>query len=137
MYLTDAPGDYKEVNVDLREVKVKLKKGSGWETVPAQQGVYNLLALKNIDTLIATGVLPTGIIEEIRLVLGPNNTIKPNDDSVHPLITPSAEHSGFKIKLHKRIDNDDPANLTIDFDAELSIAESNGEYRLLPVLQLK
>jgi hypothetical protein len=137
VHLTDAPGDYQEVNIDLHEVKVKMEKGSGWISLAANQRVYNLLALRNVDTLIATGSVPAGKIQEVRLILGSNNSIKLNDGSVHDLVTPSAEHSGFKIKINKKVDDDDPAKLLLDFDALLSVTEANGKYILNPTIVLK
>lgn len=137
VHLTDAPGDYQEVNIDLKEVKVKMEKGSGWIDLAANKRVYNLLALRNVDTLIATGSVPAGRIKEVRLVLGNNNSIKLNDGTVHPLQTPSAEHSGFKIKINKKVDDDDPARLVLDFDALLSVTEASGKYILNPTIVLK
>jgi hypothetical protein len=138
IHLTDAPGDYKEVNVEIKEVRVKMEKGSGWKSLNTQQGIYNLIHLQNIDTLLATGLVPAGAVKEVRLVLGSNNSIMLNDNTIHPLEAPSAEYSGLKIKVHKKIADDQIATLLVDFDAELSVVESgNGKYLLNPVLQLK
>jgi hypothetical protein len=138
IHLTDAPGDYKEVNVEIKEVKVKMEKGSGWTSLNTQQRIYNLIHLKNIDTLLATGLVPAGVVNEVRLVLGSNNTIMLNDSTIHPLEAPSAEYSGLKIKVGKKIRDDQIATLLVDFDAELSVVQSgNGKYLLNPVLQLK
>ena len=96
--LTDAPTAFEQVNIDVREVRVKFSDDStsnGWVTLTTYPGVYNLLALQNgVDTLLGTGVFPTQVVKEIRFVLGPNNTIK-DAGVIYPLTIPSGSESGF------------------------------------------
>ena len=138
IHLTDNPFNATEVNVDLREVRVNLRDDStGWVILNTNAGVYNLLALQNgVDTLLATGTIPTGTLKEIRLVLGNDNSIKINN-TIYPLTIPSGSESGLKIKLNKKL-NASLDSLLIDFDAALSISlTGNGEYKLKPVLKIK
>lgn len=134
--LTDAPADYQEVNVDLEGVTVKIADES-WIELDAVPGVYNLLGLQNgVDTLIATEVLPKGILQEIRLVLGTDNTIKVNGQT-YPLVIPSGSESGLKIKVNKNLESS-VETLIIDFDAALSVQQEGTEdYKLRPVLKIK
>ena len=136
--LTDAPADYQEVNIDLKNVNVKLSDDSeSWVELEAVPGIYNLLGLQNgVDTLIGTEVLPKGIVKEIRLVLGSDNTIKVNG-VIYPLVIPSGSESGLKIKVDKKLEAA-IETLIIDFDAALSIhEEGTGDYKLRPVLKIK
>ena len=136
--LTDAPADYQEVNIDLKDVNVKLSGDtSTWVNLEAVPGMYNLLGLQNgVDTLIATEVLPSQTVKEIRLVLGDDNTIKVNG-IVYPLVIPSGSESGLKIKVNKKLEAT-IETLIIDFDAALSIhEEGTGDYKLRPVLKIK
>ena len=139
--LTDAPTVYEEVNVDIREVRVKFSddtlSNSGWVTLTTYPGIYNLLAYQNgIDTLLGTGVFPTQVVKEIRFVLGPNNTIK-DAGVVYPLTIPSGSESGLKIKVNKAL-NATLETIIIDFDAALSVKkEGTGDYKLRPVLKIK
>ena len=139
--LTDAPTAYEEVNVDIREVRVKFSddtlSNSGWVTLTTYPGIYNLLAYQNgIDTLLGTGVFPTQVVKEIRFVLGPNNTIK-DAGVVYPLTIPSGSESGLKIKVNKAL-NATLETIIIDFDAALSVKkEGTGDYKLRPVLRVK
>lgn len=138
--LTDAPVAYEQVNVDIREVRVKFSDDStsnGWVTLTTFPGIYNLLALQNgVDTLLGTGVFPTQVVKEIRFVLGPNNTIK-DAGIVYPLTIPSGSESGLKIKINKSL-NATLETIIIDFDAALSVTkEGNGDYKLRPVLKIK
>ena len=78
--LTDAPGDWQEVNIDLKAVNVNFNDDStGWVSLQTTDTIYNLLGFQNgLDTLVAQGTVPAKTIKEIRLVLGNNNSIKVN-----------------------------------------------------------
>ena len=135
--LTDAPAAYDKVNVDIREVKVNFRDDStGWISLNTNARVCNLLGLQNgVDTLLATGTVQTGIVKEIRLILGSNNTVVVGGVS-YPLTIPSGSESGLKIKVGKNI-NAGLATLIVDFDAALSINLEPGGYKLRPVLRIK
>lgn len=138
--MTDAPVLADEVNVDIQEIKVKFGNDdslSGWVNLSTYAGVYDLLGLQNgVDTLLATGTVPTDVIKEIRFVLGANNTIKVGG-VVFPLTIPSGSESGLKIKVNKQL-NASLDSLLIDFDAALSIHQTGGgNYQLKPVLKIK
>ncbi len=138
IHLTDNPFNATEVNVDLREVRINLSDDStGWVTLNTHAGIYNLLNLQNgVDTLLASGTIPTGTLKEIRFVLGTDNSIKIGT-VVYPLTIPSGSESGLKIKVNKKL-NASIDSLLIDFDAALSIMlTGNGEYKLKPVLKIK
>ncbi len=138
--LTDAPTAYEEVNVDIREVRVKFSDDSlntGWVTLNTFPGIYRLLDFQNgVDTLLATGAFPFQTIKEIRFVLGPNNTIK-DAGVVYPLTIPSGSESGLKLKISKDL-NETLETIIIDFDAALSVTkDGTGDYKLRPVLRIK
>ena len=103
--LTDGPGDYDQVNVDIDEIRVKMSDDtSQWITLTnGNYGIFNLLDYQNgVDTLLATGQVPNVFLKEVRLILGDSNTIMV-DSVLYDLKTPSAEQSGLKIKLNKQI----------------------------------
>jgi hypothetical protein len=135
--MTDAPLAAEEVNIDLKAVEVKFDKDSTqWLSMQTNAGVYNLLGLQNgIDTLIAQGNYPTGVVKEIRLIVGTNNTIKV-DGQVLPLTIPSGSESGLKIKINKKL-QETVETVLIDFDAALSIKQETDGYKLRPVVKLK
>ena len=136
--LTDGPGAYDQVNIDLLEIRVKTSDDtSKWLSIPTNAGVYNLLEFQNgIDTLIATGPVPLVTLKEVRFVLGPNSTVM-QDSMLYPLQTPSAESSGLKVKIDKSLS----LNLNtfvLDFDAEKSVnSTGSGKFILKPVIKLK
>ncbi|MEP6616271.1 MAG: DUF4382 domain-containing protein [Ginsengibacter sp.] len=135
--MTDAPADYGSVNVDVREVWVNMKNdSSGWVELNTNAKIYDLLSLQNgVDTLVANGTVETGTVKEIRFVLGSNNSITVAGIT-YPLVIPSGEESGLKIKIDKKI-NATVESLVIDFDAALSVRFETGTYKLRPVLRVK
>lgn len=138
IHLTDGPGDYQEVNVDILQVRVKVADTSSqWLDLNTNAGVYNLLDFQNgLDTVIASGPVPTDVLKEVRLVLGSNNTIM-KDSVLYDLDTPSAQQSGLKIKIDKSLGLA-LDSLTLDFDAAQSVVETgNGKFILKPVIKVK
>ena len=135
--LTDAPADFDEINVDIKQVQVNLFDDStGWVSLNTNAKVYNLLSLQNgVQTALASGDLPTGMVKKIRLILGSENTIVVNSVSL-PLIIPSGSESGLKIDLNKKLSST-IENIVIDFDAALSVKQEHDGYKLRPVLKIK
>lgn len=135
--LTDAPAAFDQVNVDIREVRVNFRDDStGWVSLNTNARIYNLLGLQNgVDTLLATGAVQTGIVKEIRLVLGTNNSVVVGGIKF-PLTIPSGEESGLKIKIDKNLAAV-LESIVVDFDALLSIKLESGAYKLRPVLRVK
>ena len=62
--LTDAPGDYEQVLIDIQDVQIHVADSSGegnWQSLEVNKGVYNLLDFRNgMDTLLASIELPAG-----------------------------------------------------------------------------
>jgi hypothetical protein len=136
--LTDGPGDFQQVNVDIKEVRIKSASDTAqWIALNTNAGIYNLLDFQNgVDTLLATGTVSSDTLKEIRFILGDDNSVMV-DSVVYPLTTPSAQQSGLKIKIDKSL-NLDINTLTLDFDAEQSVHQTgNGGYMLKPVIKIK
>ncbi len=136
--LTDGPGDYQQVNIDIREIVLKTTEDTAkWVTLATNAGVYDLLKFQNgVDTLLATGPAPAFTLKEVRFILGPNSTVMV-DSIIYPLETPSAESSGLKVKIDKDL-NLDINTFVLDFDAQASIEKKgNGDYKLKPTIKLK
>jgi hypothetical protein len=87
-----------------------------------------------MDTLIAEANLPAGTIQEVRLILGTNNSVKMNEVTF-PLSIPSGGTSGFKIKVNKPLKTFQ--TLVVDFDAGLSVNQVGSSYTLRPVLKIQ
>lgn len=136
--LTDGPGDYQQVNVDIQEIRIKTTNDTAqWVTLATNAGVYNLLDFQNgVDTLLATGTMSTDTLKEVRFILGDNNSVMV-DSVLYDMDTPSAQESGLKVKVNKHL-NLDINTLVLDFDAEQSVLQTgNGGYKLKPVIKVK
>lgn len=137
--MTDAPGNFDEINLHVKEIM--LKSGEQSYTFAAEANWFNILDYRigtnNPDILVASGEMPSGDITEIRLVLDDGNTIVVNGVE-HALTTPSGQSSGWKVKL-----TENPVlvpgvtyTLLLDFDAAKSIVQTgNGKYMLKPVVR--
>jgi hypothetical protein len=141
--LTDAPGNYTEVNIDIQEVRINVSDSpndeNGWIKLQnVRAGVYNILKLTNgLDTLLADIDLPAGKVSQIRLVLGNNNSIKLKGQNTRKsLETPSASQSGLKLKINAMLQEGLTYRVLLDFDASRSIVRTgNGKYILKPVIR--
>lgn len=138
--LTDSPGDYKAVYVDIQEIRVNASNEdeSGWVTLDnINAGVYDLMKLTNgVDTLLGENEIPSGKISQIRLVLGDENSVVDGEDSVE-MKTPSAQQSGLKLKVNETLEPDLTYDILLDFDAAKSVvkAGNSGKYNLKPVIR--
>lgn len=142
--LTDAPGDYLKVNIDIKQVRIHISDDStsndGWIDLPTNAGIYDLLELQNgIDTTIVDStIVPGGKVSQIRFVLGPNCSVQTKDSVYHDLKVPSGEQSGLKINVHRDIPAGQTLNILLDFDADKSIHEKgNGDFSMKPVIKIK
>ena len=141
--LTDSPGDYDAVNVDVQSIEVHRSTGnqeSGWITLSGvNTAVYNLLDLTNgIDVVLADTEFPTGKLSQMRLVLGENNTVDV-DGEVHQLETPSALQSGLKLQINETLEEGITYQFLLDFDAAKSVvkAGTSGKFNLKPVIKVR
>jgi hypothetical protein len=139
VWLTDAPGDYQEVNIDIQGVEIHSSDENtekGWKALEVNTGVYDLLKLTDgLDTLLGEIEIPAGNISQIRLKLGNDNTIKV-DDETYNLTTPSGQQSGLKLQVHEILQEGITYKILLDFDVARSIVETGAsQYKLKPVIR--
>lgn len=141
--LTDDPGPYTSVYVDIQKLEIHYSKNDsdaskGWENIPINSGIYDLMKLQNgIDTILASSLeIPAGHITQVRFILGDNNSVVVDSVSYN-LNIPSSEKSGIKILLKEKLSSSKKYDILFDFDASKSIIEKgNDEYQLKPVIQV-
>jgi len=135
--LVDMPAGYDAVNIDIIQMKARID--SNWIELPVQNpGVYNLLEFTNGNSLLLIGdtsVAP-GVMTELRLVLGSNNTVVVDGIS-YELKTPSGQTSGYKVKMDPQsLEPGGVYSIVIDFDVSVSVHQTgNGKYMLKPVVR--
>lgn len=145
--LTDAPGDYSEVHIDVLDVMVKSddsESEEGWVSLGAEPKGINLLDLTGgVTELLADTEIEAGYLSQIRLVLGTDNYLVLSGDdgtdvnSRQPLSTPSAQQSGLKVKVDQELEAGVDYEFLLDFDVDKSVvtAGSSGGYVLKPVIR--
>lgn len=160
LYLTDGPGFFDKVNVDIRAVKILVdtskntrdhdscdwdRAGSTpshgdsslvWEDLNVKSGVYDILSLRNgVDTLLASKTVVKGSIRLIRIDIGTNNSLV-KDSVVYPVNLPSNFPGYILIKLHGHEFEEflpNRSRLWLDFDISRSIVqERNNQFYLRP-----
>lgn len=141
--MTDTPGDYRHVYIDLKRVEVHrtdTNDEGGWVVLTTRDTIYDLLTLQNNVTAVLgdSTKLPAGRITQMRLILGANNSVVLNDNTSYPLTIPSSMNTGIKINLNSDIQANRCTHVLLDFDAGHSVnVLGNGRYQMKPVIQVK
>ena len=141
VYLTDDPGDYEAVYIDVKDVQINLTGDSsgGWQSLQSvKASVYDLLKLVNDDdTLLTDSYIPSGRLHQLRLVLGTENYVKlEGTTDLIKLETPSAQQSGLKLNIQQDILDGILYTITLDFDVAKSIVKTgNNKYILKPTIR--
>ncbi|WP_072008526.1 DUF4382 domain-containing protein [Hymenobacter sp. IS2118] len=148
--LTDAPGDFRSVVLDVRQVEVHLKEETdpnGWKMLAFTPQAINVLEYVNgKSALLVNEDFAPGDLKEIRLILGPDSYVVGRDGQRYDLKTPSGQSSGVKLKLNKAtLRKRETFQLLLDFDVAKSIVERGNwkpgndkkeRYLLKPVIRV-
>ena len=140
VYLTDDPGDYEAVYIDIKDVQINVAdNGDEWQSLQGvKAGAYDLLKLVNDDdTLLTDSNIPTGKLHQLRLVLGTENYVKiQGTTELIKLETPSAQQSGLKLNIQQDVQDGMLYVITLDFDVSKSIVRTgNNKYILKPTIR--
>ena len=148
--LTDAPGDFQSVVLDVRQIEVHLKEEKdpdGWKMLNFSPQAINVLDYVNgRSALLVSDDFAPGDLKEIRLILGPDSYVVGRDGQRYDLKTPSGQSSGVKLKLDKAtLKQRETFQLLLDFDVAKSIVERGNwkpgndkkeRYLLKPVIRV-
>ncbi len=148
--LMDAPGDFRSVVLDVRQIEVHLKKEKDAEklrTLTFTPQAINVLEYVNgKSALLVSEDFEPGDLDEIRLLLGPDSYVIGRDGQRYDLKTPSGQSSGIKLKLDKAsLRQRETFQLLLDFDVAKSIVERGNwkpgndkkeRYLLKPVIRV-
>jgi hypothetical protein len=158
IYLTDAPGDYLEVNIIISKIEghiaVDGEEGAegeeeSWEILKKwDEGLLvDLIRLEDVSILLASLELEPNKYTQLRLFLkgGEEDAWVVLEGSEEPegststefLEIPSVYQTGIKLNRPFEIVAGSITKLTIDFDAEKSVIKTgNGKYKLKPVIHV-
>ena len=96
--MTDGPGAYDAIFLSVKEIQVLSSEGQS--TLAVGSNPFNILNFRmGKDTLIAAQDIPSGRIQEVRLVLNDTGNIVVINGISYPLTTPSGQTSGVKLKI--------------------------------------
>lgn len=163
LFLTDGPGNYDAVMIDIQKVEVKIdhdpesmmddNHGLGdddaddhltrkdrfgdWTDINFNPGVFDVLSLRNgVETKLGEASIDKGTVRKIRITLGENNTVTLSGQT-YPLLLKDDKNMVY-VKLfgkHRQHDRNKDLKVWVDFDIANSIVEENGQFFLKPVLR--
>ena len=139
VFLTDDPGDYEAVYIDIRDVQINFTGNgdNGWQSLQGvNTGVYDLLTLAdNRDTLLADANISSGRVYQLRLILGTENYVKVNGSMIR-LNSPADLQAGLTLKIQQYISGGILFKVILDFDASKSIVfVDSSSYNLKPAIR--
>jgi len=133
--ITDSPGAFEAIYLSVKEIQVLTSDGIS--TLAVGPTPFNILNFRmGKDTLIASQDIPSGKIQEVRLVLNNTGNQVKIDGVTYALTTPSGQSSGVKLKIQETLEAGIAYTLLLDFDAAKSVVQTgNGKYILKPVIR--
>jgi hypothetical protein len=163
--LSDGPGNYQQVNIDVLKVEVKEDLDGNhhqddhfgdndadslndhkkedefgrWIAVDSTEQTVDLLTLQNgVEQILGSSTVLNNV-RKIRITLGTNNTVVDSNGVSHPLQLANPARNFLYVRIHDEDKDDDGGvnnqALRIDFDISRSIVERNGQYYLVPIIR--
>jgi hypothetical protein len=134
--MTDAPGDYDAVFISVKEIQVLTSEGTSVLETDLTEPFDILKYRMGKDILVASEDIPSGRIQEIRVVLNETGNEVVVDGETFAMTTPSGQTSGLKLKVQDELTSGVAYTMLLDFDVAKSIVETgNGKYILKPVIR--
>ncbi len=135
LFLTDAPGDFDEVWVDVGRTHVALGAGEDatWTALNDQPTSLDLLTLQDdVTAALGDANLEPGHYGQLRFLV--NDAFVVSDGESEPLTVPSGAQTGIKLNLDFDVEPDKTYALVLDFDAQESIRRTGAGLRMQPVI---
>ncbi len=134
--MTDAPGPYSQINVDIQTVAVVDGDGNTI-ALNTNSGVYNILDLSNgADMLLASYNLDDSQVSQIKLILGGNNSVVLNG-TTYPMTLSPADEAGLTINVNQTLNDNTNNEILLDFDGNSSVVETSpSTYKIRPVIRV-
>lgn len=150
IYLTDAPGDYLAVNINISKIEGHIDaEGEGeedagyWQVLKEWPDGYSvdLIKLEDVSILLASLELAPNKYTQLRLFLKEEASLviegEEGEEVPEPLEIPSSLQTGIKLNHPFEIIEGNTTEIIIDFDAQKSIIQTgNGKYKMKPVITL-
>lgn len=132
--MTDAPGDYAALNVEIERVDV-YSESSGWVTVSNESQMVNVLELTNgVSTTLATSSeLEAGLYTQVAVYLGSDNSLQVQSNGDYASLNIGGDGM-LVIDINEEISANSSSEVLLDFNVAESVVEVNGEYFLDPTI---
>ena len=132
------------VLLDFKEIHLKVIDDESdpncWWKISGSPGLYNLNDLTAGNyAAISDGVpVPTGLIYEIKIVLGDNNLLV-KDGEQYPLFTNIIQQENLQMRVLKQFDENSSYAFEVEFDALRSIIEGpiSDQFILRPIVNFR
>lgn len=133
--MTDAPGPYDEVNVDIQSVAI-IDGDGNTVTLDSDVGVHNLLALNNGNSvLLASRNLEDNVVDQIKITLGTNSTVVV-DGTSYPLSFSTSDDDGLTLNVDQTLNAEGSNEILLDFDANASVVSTGtNAYKIVPTIR--
>jgi hypothetical protein len=165
VYLTDGPGEFDSVFIDIQKVEVKIDTSSAykdnddrckddddrddhqkrkddygeWVNINFTPAIIDVLSLRNgVETKLGEANILTGTVRKIRITLGTQNrVVKAGVSSTLELRNETNNFLYVKLynKHRQRMADSTSVSVWVDFDVANSIYEKDGKFYLKPVLR--
>jgi hypothetical protein len=147
-YMTDSPGDYEAMNVEILRVDAYIE-GEGWVTLNNNSQVVNVLSLTNgAQTQIASTTKAqthAGVYTQLRIVFGSNNHLTLSEEATLALGGIVVDGHGIfdldfggsheaVVQIHEEVDSKSGAAVLIDFDVAASVKQTADKFIFEPVM---
>jgi hypothetical protein len=133
--LTDAPGDFEAVWVNIASVAIE-SADAGWQTLADQPQKLDLLQLQNdVTAALGGATLEPGAYGQLRLIVDSASVVVAGEES--PLKIASGMETGVKINLDQTFEENMTYSITLDYDADKSIKTTGQGYLMTPVISVK
>ncbi len=129
--LTDSPGDYAALNVEIKSVEAYLE-GKGWVTLNSEARVIDLLALTNgVEVVIATKAgVNIGHYTKIKLTFGDNNSLTinatGNGSAAESTTAVDIASHEIEVTIDENVTINATAEVLLDFDVASSVVSGGG-----------
>lgn len=165
IYLTDGPGEFDSVFIDIQKVEVKIDTSTGyrnnddrckddddrddhqkrrddygeWVNINFTPAIIDVLSLRNgVETKLGEANILAGTVRKIRITLGTQNRVVKNGVS-STLELRNETNNFLYVKLYdkhrQRMSDSTSVGVWVDFDVANSIYEKDGKFYLKPVLR--
>ena len=133
--MTDAPGDYAALNVEIERVEI-YSESSGWVELSNESQIVNVLELTNgVETTLASSTrLEAGIYTQVAVYFGSDNSIQVQQNGEFVSLEIGGE--GMIVSdIHAEVAAGASAEVLLDFNVAESVVLINGEFVLNPVVE--